>query len=341
VLFFKWDAINTFYSSLPNLDHGSDAYSEEERRARYEYLLPIYVTRAMEILTDYQPELIIEIDLTEARRVMIGLAPLSQGKLFFMNNGASWYNDYTEFRTNSMRTIPNEYNGIIPLELFTYANYTHNLAGKLDYNVNTSLIAGHGFWGDLSLTTQKERKIVGEKVAKSKLVLPYLTDVKTDIIGRVGYSPEIYTQVNHDAGAGQIIAFCQKEMSYAHRVNLETNNNLAILYHPYSIEDEILELNFNFPNQPSTREAFVIPGGNGISIISSTSTIKEVNNDTEFLEYKLIEPGTQQIIWAKFIGKPIISETASLGYQIEEMDEQYKIMIEVKDAQQTVRIEKE
>ena len=40
----KWDAINTFYSSLPNLHHGDSTVLEEERRARYEYLLPIYVT---------------------------------------------------------------------------------------------------------------------------------------------------------------------------------------------------------------------------------------------------------------------------------------------------------
>lgn len=86
-LFMKWDAINTFYSSLPNLEHGSDKYSETEHRARYEYLLPVYVVRAMEILTDYEPDLVIEVDLTEARRVMVGLAPLSQGKLFWMNNG--------------------------------------------------------------------------------------------------------------------------------------------------------------------------------------------------------------------------------------------------------------
>ena len=141
--FMKWDAINTFYSSLPNLQHGSDQYSEQELRSRYEYLLPIYVVRAMEMLTDYEPELVIEVDLTEARRVMVGLAPLSQGKLFWMNNGASWYNDYTTFRTKSMRTIANEFAGIVPLELFTYANYPHNISGNMKYNVHKSLLAGH------------------------------------------------------------------------------------------------------------------------------------------------------------------------------------------------------
>ncbi|MCB9247546.1 MAG: hypothetical protein H6613_02945 [Ignavibacteriales bacterium] len=81
-------------------------------------------------MNKYEPELVIEIDLTEARRVMTGLTPLSQGKLFWMNNGASTYNDYSTFRTKSMRTIPNEFAGIIPWELFTYANYPHNIEGQ-------------------------------------------------------------------------------------------------------------------------------------------------------------------------------------------------------------------
>ena len=34
--FMKWDAINTFYSSLPGLDHGSKAYPPQEIRARKE-----------------------------------------------------------------------------------------------------------------------------------------------------------------------------------------------------------------------------------------------------------------------------------------------------------------
>jgi hypothetical protein len=182
--FMKWDAINTFYSSLPNLEHGSKNYSEAERRARYEYLLPIYVVRAMEILTDYEPELIIEMDLTEARRVMVGLAPLSQGKVFWMNNGASWYNDYTTFRTKSMRTIANEFAGIVPLELFTYANYPQNESDAMKYNVHNSLLAGHGFWGNLQLMTPEERDWVKSQVILSKKVLPYITNTKPEVISK-------------------------------------------------------------------------------------------------------------------------------------------------------------
>ena len=328
--FFKWDAINTFYSSLPDLDHGSGDHSEMERRARYEYLLPIYVTKAMEILTDYEPELIIEMDVTEARRVMMGLAPLSQGKIFHMNNGASWYNDYTEFRTNSMRTIPNEYNGIIPLELFTYANYPHNLANSMHYNVNTSLIAGHGFWGDLSLTTKEERLEIGYKVAKSKSVLPLIKEVNTDIVGQVGDAPEIYTQINHNAGAGQIIAFSSKALKYTHTANLPEAKPLAVLNHPYAINDNSLSVNFHFPGPSTTLEAFLIPSKEiGISILSSSCVIDQAAWQNEQLIYHANDRGSQVIFWDKTNGKPMVLDRMGVKHQIEEKKDHFLISIEL------------
>ena len=337
--FFKWDAINTFYSSLPHLEHGSEIYSVEERRARYEYLLPIYVTRAMEILTDYEPELIIEMDVTEARRVMIGLAPLSHGKLFHMNNGASWYNDYTEFRTNSMRTIPNEYNGIIPLELFTFANYPHNLANSMDYNVNTSLIAGHGFWGDLSLTTEQERLLIGDKVAKSKMVLPYLTDIKTIIKGQVGTSPEIYRQINKDVCAGQIITFSNAACDFTEEIELDSSQFLAVLDHAYKFTQGKLILNFSFDHGALTDHAFILPNNRqGISIISSTSEIAHATLGKDQLNYTISSPGSQSILWSKAIGRPQIEKKLGLTYTLFKSDAYYMLKINSTKKSQSITI---
>ena len=337
VRFFKWDAINTFYSSLPNLEHGSDQYSEEELRARYEYLLPIYVVKAMEELTEYEPELIIEVDLTEARRVMTGLAPLSEGKLFWMNNGASWYNDYTTFRTKSMRTIPNEFAGIIPLELFTYANYPQNIEGKWEYNVNTSLISGHGFWGDLSLMNNQEMNQVGKRVAKSKLILPYITDVNTEVIGEVGDSPEIYTQVNPEQAAGQVIAFSDDTLTVRHEVELEPDQLLAVLNHTYHIEGKNLILDFHFGSPESTLEAFIIPqseSSKGISFIASTGILDQVKVEQESLVFTVETPGLHKIKWPKNLQLPSENENLqtarSDGYNI--------IEIKTEKPAQTVRL---
>ncbi len=337
--FFKWDAINTFYSCLPNLDHGSDAYPEEEIRARYEYLLPLYVTKAMEALTEYEPDLVIEVDLTEARRVMVGLAPLSQGKLFWMNNGASSYNDYSVYRAKSMRSIPNRYAGIIPLELFTYANYPHNDRMAQRYNVNTSLIAGHGFWGALEEMTDVERLSVGQIVAKSKRVLPYIKDCVPEVIGRIGGTPEIYTQVNHSAGAGQVIAFSGSAAEYTHCVPLECNKVLGVLNNAFTLNDNELVLHFEFPMPDATREAFIIPNlGSGVSMISSTSWIDDLTFDNTIMTYVSGAPGKQVILWDKKYGVPQRNEDAGFTIMVLPKDEYYVLNVVVDKPGQKVWI---
>jgi hypothetical protein len=342
--FMKWDAINTFYSSLPNLEHGSDKYSEAERRARYEYLLPIYVVRAMEILTDYEPKLIIEMDLTEARRVMVGLAPLSQGKLFWMNNGASWYNDYTTYRTKSMRTIANEFAGIVPLELFTYANYPQNENNAMKYNVHNSILAGHGFWGNLQLMTPEERKWVKTQVLLSKKVLPFIVNTKPEVIGKVGDSPEIYTIVDYSSSAGQVVAFSENPVQYEHLVNLNTNKLLGVLNHPYSAKNFSLSLPFNFQETQSSAAAFVLANPFtylGIkSIIASTVAIDDIQTQKYSLTYFVSIPGEQKIRWSKQMGKPEIKCSGEFTFEVDEREKDYIIIIQTFSKNSKIILEK-
>ncbi len=342
-LFMKWDAINTFYSSLPNLHHGSEEYSEEELRARYEYLLPVYVVRAMEILTNYQPNLVIEIDLTEARRVMTGLAPLSQGKLFWMNNGASTYNDYSAFRTQSMRTIANEFAGIIPLELFTYANYPHNLAGKMEYNVHNSLLAGHGFWGNLELMNSAERTWIGKQVKLSRQVLPYLVNVNPKVIGEVGDSPEIYEIVNDDEAAGQVIAFTSKPIKTEVKVHVKMDKMLASLNNPYTTSKDHLIIPIDLKEKESSVAVIIIPNlGKGVSITSSTSPITDAVLQEDKLIYHLSHAGRQSIIADKKLGKPRIFGSKPLTSAIDERDSSFQIEVEAEepDCEVTLYFEK-
>jgi len=337
----KWDVIYIFYSTLPDLAHGSGEYSEEELRARYEYLLPIYVVKAMEVLTEYEPELVLEIDLTEARRVMIGLAPLSQGKLFFMNNGASWYNDYTTVRTKSQRTIANEFGGLIPLELFTYASYPHDLEACMDYNVNNSLLAGHGFWGDLSLMTEKQRVYVGRQVRQSKRVLPYISETEPFIIGRVGDSPEIYSIINREKGAGQIISFSEKPSNYHVQEYLNTSALLAVLNNPYEAGNDLLQMDLIFKKQASTSAIFVLPNeGSGISIVSSTTAISDASSDGKQLSYQVEEAGTQLIRWPLELGEPIIKDKESFDVSLEKNADWILIKIQVnRDKKTHIQVE--
>src|SRR5699024_1185565 len=47
VRYFKWDDIGTYYSSCTSGYHGTDSDSKEDVIARYGYLLPLYIKKAM------------------------------------------------------------------------------------------------------------------------------------------------------------------------------------------------------------------------------------------------------------------------------------------------------
>ncbi|MCB0729867.1 MAG: alpha-galactosidase [Ignavibacteriae bacterium] len=318
--FMKWDAINTFYSDLPNLHHGDSNYTSEERRARYEYLLPIYVTKAMETLLEYDPNLIIEIDLTEARRVMAGLAPISQGKLFWMNNGASTYNDYSTYRTKSMRTIANEFAGIIPWELFTYASYPHNIKGSMEYNLNSSILSGHGFWGNLDLMNSADRKYIGEKVKTAKSILEQIIDVNPKVNGRVGDSPEIYSIVNNEKGIGQIISFTDEPIKYDYCIKINPEKVFTVLNTPYSIVNDSLKLNLNFTLPESSINASILPNENNQILITNSHVpiiFAEFKNDK--LQYQVKGKGQQTMYVNRNYGLPKIkNQNSELNFSVKD-----------------------
>lgn len=282
IRFFKWDAINTFDSTLPDLNHGNSSYSKQDIRDRYAFLLPFYVTRAMKELREYNSDVVVEIDLTEKERCFIGLMPLQEGKFFWMNNGASGYNDYSQYRTKSMRTVINQYSGIIPIELFTQAVYPQNeypfFAQR--YNVNTTLVGGRGFWGNLKMMNTEQRNRTGELVMKNKLVLPYIQRLPVEVSGSIGSSPEVYTQINSEEAAGQIIAFsgsaCESKVS----VYLKSENCLGVLNHAYTLKNDSVHFSFQFNRSDDTREAFILPNqGRGIGIESSSGWIDGIELD--------------------------------------------------------------
>ena len=279
IRFFKWDAINSFPSTLAGLDHGDESHTLQERKDRYDYLLPFYVTRAMRELREYNPEVVVEIDLTEPQRCMIGLMPLQEGKFFWMNNGASGYNDYSTYRTKSMRTVVNRYTGILPSETLTFAVYPHNSGPFFAqrYNVNTALVAGKGFWGNLKQTNAQQREAVLSLVSKSKRVLPYISMLPTTAQGAIGASPEIYSRINKENGYGQVIGFSGSAVSQSHEENINGKKVLGVLNHAYSMNADKLILPLQFSMPDDTREAFILGNGQSdISILSSTGWLDNI-----------------------------------------------------------------
>ena len=340
VRFFKWDAINTFYPDLSGLHHGNKNADKKEVIARYGYLLPIYVKKAMVELMEYNPNVTIEIDLTENRRSLPGLAMMSAGKLFWMNNGASSYNDYTHYRAKSMRTISNEYNDILPLQLFTYANYPHNQHPYFvqRYNVNSSIAGGYGFWGNLEIMSSDQRQRVGKTIGKAKRIMDDIRYTQTQHIGEVGDSPEIYTTVNQEKASGKVIAFSGSALNYKHRVKINPDSLLGVINNAYQLSGNYLEIPFQFPASLTSREAFILSNqGTGISVISSSCWLDNIKLENKTLQIVTGDAGTTRIKWPDSLSKPDIKgENISPG--INGKDDHYIIQIDVEKSNNKISI---
>jgi len=273
IRFFKWDAINTFNSAQPGLGHGSGEHSRKERIDRYNYLIPFYVTRLMRELRAYCPDVVVEIDLTEPERALIGLMPLQEGKFFWMNNGASGYGDYSTFRTKSMRNSVNATACLLPPEVLTYAVYPHNKSpyAAQRYNLNTALQAGHGFWGSLAATSSSDRRYVRGAVEKARRVLRHVAGRPLRIEGRIGAAPETYLQAAPEKGYALFTAFSGSPTEHTEHIALDIRQVLGVLNHAYTTDPDGVCLDLQFAAPDDTREAFVVGNdGSGVRILSST-----------------------------------------------------------------------
>jgi hypothetical protein len=319
IRYFKWDGIDKHLCASAQHRHGTGANSPEERRQKQGYDLPLLVADAIRQLREYNPDVFVEIDVTEPYR-SLGLAMLSEGKFYWMNNGASGYGDYSTHRAKSTRFVTNLYHKFFPLPLQPFANYPHNNTtySSWRYNVNSSLIGGWGFWGDLTLIDSADLDRTGRLVALSKRVLRDVAALPPTVSGGVGASPEIYELVDREKAVGQVIAFSGSALHADYVIpGVRTSNLLAVLRNAYAIRNDSLLLPLTFPMPEASREAFILPnGGSGISVTSSTSWIEDVRlmgSDT-----LIIVPGaagTHLIEWDPRLGTPDVKP----GNQIQQV----------------------
>lgn len=313
IRFFKWDAINTMNSYQPGLGHGSEEASRKERIDRYNYMLPFRVTLLMKELREYCPEVVVEIDLTEPERALIGLMPLQEGKFFWMNNGASNYGDYSTYRAKSMRTSINATHRIIPCELLTYACYPFNRSPYFAqrYNVNTILQCGHGIWGDLSATSKGERKYIASQTDKAKKVLDHVAGQPLQVIGQIGSVPEIYIQCDYDGGWALMTAFSGGPARHKETIKVNPDKVLGVLNHAYSVGKDGINVNLEFPCADESREVFVLGNeGCGVRILSSTGWLDRISISGKTLS---IRAGSDTDIVVDILGKKKESHHISAG----------------------------
>lgn len=313
VRFFKWDAVSTMSSANAGLDHGDESATVKERVDRYNYLFPFYVTRLARELKEYNRDVVVELDLTEHWRCMIGLMTLQESKFFWINNGASKYGDYSTYRTKSIRAGLNEFSGIFPPEVFTYAVYPMDISGALKYNVNSVLMAGHGFWGNLDKTTESDRTYIRSQLDKAKKVLPYTQGWPMKSVGAMAGTPEIYSQTNTEAGYALVTAFASSPWNGSYSVEVSPEKVMAVLGTGYSCSGNGVDLNLDLSGQDASTAAFILGAQSGAPrITGATCALDDVIAGDGGL---IVLPSADGTITVAFPGSPDTCEFKVSGGQ--------------------------
>ena len=91
VTYFKWDAIAQYGCNDPHHNHGDESNTPQERSDSYGFQLVQYMSRVADKVAAAVPGAIVDFDVTEGGRAM-GLAFLSSGKYFLINNGPYYQN---------------------------------------------------------------------------------------------------------------------------------------------------------------------------------------------------------------------------------------------------------
>jgi hypothetical protein len=308
IRFFKWDGIDKHLCASPLHHHGTASNSEVERKQNMGFAVPLQVAGAIRQLKEYCPDVVVEVDVTEPLR-SVGLAVLSEGKYFWMNNGGSSYGDYGPTRAISTRFIPNLYGSILPPSLMNYASYPHNAPPSYSsrYNVNSCLLGGRGFWGNLTSMERADLERVGGLVVKARRVAEVTSIRPPRISGPVGSSPEIYEWFDAKRALGQIIGFSGSASAVDYLVKgVEPLRILAVLNNAYDLSGDSLVIPLRFPAPEVSREAFILPNrGVHISISRSSSWLDDasiVGSDTLFFVNGA--PGNHEVLWDVDLGQP-------------------------------------
>lgn len=229
VSYFKWDAIDQYGCTDPHHLHGTASNTSQERAESFAFQLPLFMTRIVEKISEFCPEVIVDFDVTEKMRAF-GLAFLGAGKFFLINNGpycwsydipqSGWPGDYSNLfahpgpaRTWICRQ-PLTFDKWVPMNLFL-THYLPDAGIHNQTNAVASLILGqNGIWGDLP-------GLNPEGVTLFRTLLDKYKNVRNDIAvappvrqGSIGGALEIHEKINPGNGRGAVVIFATGTGTY-------------------------------------------------------------------------------------------------------------------------------
>ena len=221
VRYFKWDAVGQYGCDAPGHGHGDAANTPQERRDAYAFRVPLRLAEIARRLGEEVPAAVVDFDVTEGGRG-VGLAFLSAGRYFLVNNGPYFQNydvpiDPVKdnwnlfFHKGPARTWITRstygYDKWIPSELFLTHYFPDDPEESQLVNV-ASLILGHdGIWGDLVSLSAEGVERIGKLLALWRQVRESMAEASPVRTGAVGGSGEVHEKIEHETGRGAIVVF--------------------------------------------------------------------------------------------------------------------------------------
>jgi len=240
VTVFKWDAIGQWGCDALGHRHGGAEASEEERAARYAYLLPLAMAEVVERLAASVPEAIVDFDVTEDGRA-VGLAFLASGRYFLVNNGPYFANydlpNAVDGNSN-MFLGPGSTRAMVCRQSYAYDRWlpanltlvhylpddrqigerswtTPNAAVDILEVTLASVVIGHnGFWGDLAAVSAAGVARIRSVIERWRNVRDAVTRAQPRRIGSPGMAPEIHEKLH--AGRGLVAIFAAQTGTWEH-----------------------------------------------------------------------------------------------------------------------------
>jgi alpha-galactosidase len=225
VTYFKWDAIWQYGCDAPGHFHGDEHCTEHDRKDRYAYMLPIYMSKVIEKVTRNCPDAIFDFDITEEGRC-VGLQFLAHGKYFAINNGPYYHNfDVSEqWKSPTADGNPNifvnpgpargwftrsvlDYDKWIPSVLFLTHYYPYEPASSQMQNLASLMLGQNGIWGEINSLPAASVNLIHRHLAYYKQVREDITFSTLVQKGRPGDSCEWYEKINAQTGKGVLVMF--------------------------------------------------------------------------------------------------------------------------------------
>jgi alpha-galactosidase len=236
VTYFKWDAIAQYGCNDPHHNHGDESNTPQERSDSYGFQLVQYMSQVADKVAAAVPGAIVDFDVTEGGRAM-GLAFLSSGKYFLINNGPYYQNYDIPIdleRTNSnlffhqgpartwIARSPLTFDKWIPSTLFLTHYFPDDPQQWQEVDVASLILGQNGIWGDLLNVSDSGVAFIGSTLARYKQVREDITESDPVVSGVVSASPEIHEKIFAATGRGAVVIFATERGTYqyitSHRV---------------------------------------------------------------------------------------------------------------------------